>query len=185
MSVFELVGEILKVFFDLIPRFMARPTCNYILVVDRFLFGPMTIRWRPVLYVPVLDYLEYWPLTEQSVNSEMQSLETACGESITVDVGFSYKIADHLLLRQELGDEYVTRLSMIVRGSVREVVNGHTFSHLCESGWGTRLHDCLEEEIAEQFASYGVDLTYLTFEDLARSANVRHFGMNLAAPAEG
>ena len=184
MSIFDLAGEMLKVFFDLIPRFMSRPTCNYVLVVDRFLFGPQIIRWRPVLYVPILDYLEYWPLTEQSVNSEMQSLETADGESVTVDVGFSYKIRDHIELRQALGDEYVTRLSMIVRGEVRELINGHNWTSLCDASWDSNIHLRFEEDIAEQFEEYGVELTYLTLEDLTRTANVRHFGMNLSQPVE-
>ena len=184
MQIFDILGEIVRIFFDMVPRFCGRPPNNHVLVVDTFLFGSRIIRCRPVLHVPILDHAELWPTTEQSVNSEMQSLETADGESVTVDVGFSYKIRDHILLRQELGDEYVTRLSMIVRGEVRELINGHNWSSLCDASWDSKIHHRFEEDIAGQFDEYGVDLTYLTIEDLTKTANVRHFGMNLFQPVE-
>ena len=185
MSIFELFGDLVRIFTDLVPRFSSKPRTNEVLVVDRFIFGPEIIRSRPVIYVPILDIVEYWTTAEVSVNAEQQSLETACGQSVTVDVGFSFKIIDHILVRQELSDDYLLRVTMIVRGLVKELVCGHTFNHLCEMGSDSPPMTELFNDINNQLDSYGMELCYLCFEDLSISANIRHFGISFVAPLEG
>lgn len=178
-SFLDILGQFVRIFVDMIPRFAARPASTDRLIVDAFLFGPQIALPRPVLYAPIFDTVEYWPITEESVNTEMQSLTTADDIEITTDTGFSYRIIDPLAVRQNLHDAYGVRAVMIVRGAVRDMVNGHTYRHIINSGVGSRLHQMVEEEVGYALEVYGMELTYFCIEDFTRTKSLRHFGVSL------
>lgn len=177
MSFLDILGQFIRIFVDMIPRFASRSPSTDVMVVDSFLIGPHVAKSRPVIYVPILDTVEYWPVTEESVNTDVQSATTGDGVELTIDTGFSYRIIDPLATREWLHESYCTRATMIVRGVVRDTCAGHNFSHLVASMPGSRLHTHICSEISEQLHEYGIELTYFAIEDLARTSNLRHFGI--------
>lgn len=183
MSLFEILGEAFKVLLDLVPRFAQRPASTEYMVVDGWLVGAAVYE-RPVLFVPVLDRVEYYPRTEMPVNSDVQSITSADGESVSVEVGFTFRIYDVLLCREMLGQSYTEKAAMTVRACVRDVVSGHTFYHLASSDIDSRLHVDTEGEINEMFSDYGMVLDFLCIEEVTTTRNFRHYGLSIQAVTE-
>ena len=179
MNLLEILGQFIGIFVELIPRFARRPTSTEWLVVDSFLFGVSAAKSRPVLYVPVFDTVEYWPRNEEPVNTEMQSLTTSAGESVTVDTGFSYVISDPLRARSSLADNYVTKAVMVVRGGVRRLVGSHSFEELSEMNDTSEAIVNARASINKSLDHCGLTLTYFCIEDLCLTRNIRHFGVSV------
>ena len=179
MNLLEILGQFLGIFVELIPRFARRPDSTEWLVVDAFLRGPMICRNRPVLYVPVFDSVEYWPRNEEPVNTEMQSLTTSEGESVTVDTGFSYRISDPLKTRSMVAENYVIKAVMITRGEVRELVGRNYFEELSCVSTDSEEMVHTKGNIDSLLKEYGLSLTYFCIEDCCLTRNLRHFGVSV------
>ena len=177
---FDIVGQFLQIFVNMIPRFATRAPETDWMLVDSFLIGPHLAGSRPVAYMPIFDSVEYWPKTEENINTETQSLTTADGATVTIDTGFAYIIDDPLLLRSTLSDGYPTRAAMIVRGRVRELVCSHNFVQLNESHVQGKLLNSLEDDCQAMLEKYGLSLTYFCIEDFCPTRNIRHFGVTLS-----
>lgn len=179
MNLLEILGQFIGIFVELIPRFARRPSSTEWLVIDSFLFGVSVAKSRPVLHVPVLDTVEYWPKSEEPVNTEMQSLTTSEGESVTVDSGFSYVIADPLKARSILAENYVTKAVMVTRGSIRDHVCSYSFEELSAMDENSDAIQIVRESINKGLSEYGLKLTYFCIEDLCMTKNIRHFGITV------
>lgn len=177
---FDIVGQFLQIFVNMIPRFATRAPATDWMLVDSFLIGPHLASSRPVIYMPIFDSVEYWPRTEENINTETQSLATADGTVVTIDTGFAYLIEDPLLVRSSLGDGYSTRAAMIVRGRVRELVCAHNFSHLSESHESGELIKSMEADCQSMLEQFGLSMTYFCIEDLCPTRSIRHFGVTLS-----
>lgn len=180
MNLLEILGQFLGIFVELIPRFARRPDSTEWLVVDAFLKGPMICKNRPVLYVPVFDSVEYWPRNEEPVNTEMQSLTTSEGESVTVDTGFSYRITDPLKARRLVAENYVTKAVMITRGEVRDLVGRNSFEDLSFVSTDSEEMIQTKENIDRLLNEFGLSLTYFCIEDCCITRNLRHFGVQVS-----
>lgn len=180
MNLLEILGQFLGIFVELIPRFARRPDSTEWLIVDAFIKGPMICRSRPVLYVPVFDSVEYWPRNEEPVNTEMQSLTTSEGESVTVDTGFSYRITDPLKTRRLVAENYVTKAVMITRGEVRDLVGRNSFEDLSFVSEDSEEMIQTKANIDSLLNEFGLSLTYFCIEDCCITRNLRHFGVQVS-----
>lgn len=180
MNLLEILGQFLGIFVELIPRFARRPDSTEWLIVDAFIKGPMICRSRPVLYVPVFDSVEYWPRNEEPVNTEMQSLTTSEGESVTVDTGFSYRITDPLKTRRLVAENYVTKAVMITRGEVRELIGRNSFEDLSFVSEDSEEMIQTKANIDSLLNEFGLSLTYFCIEDCCITRNLRHFGVQVS-----
>lgn len=180
MSLLDILGQFIGIFVELIPRFARRADATETMIVDSFIFGVSIANSRPVLYIPVLDSVEYWPKNEEPVNTEMQSITTSDGHEITIDTGFSYRITDPIKAREMVAENYVTKAVMIVRGAVRDSISCNDLPDLLEMDQDSALVSQIEESINGSLKEYGMTLTYFCIEDLAKTRNLRHFGVNLS-----
>lgn len=160
MSIFELLSNFLEPFLELIPRLARRPAGNEWMVVDS-IFGVREGN-LPVLYVPSLTHIEYFPSCSLPIDCGLQRATTADNMPVAINATAVVRITDPVLCRSEVGGSYEEAASMAIRHVVCEMVMGHNFSHvteLCMDGSG-------EEEMAVALEEIGIELAAFRIEDL-------------------
>lgn len=174
MGLADLIAHFLQFFVDLIPVPAARPWSNIHCVVDAYFFGVHKVS-RPFIYLPILDTVCYIPKHEQTLATEVQTITTADGLTISVESEFTYKISDPMLLREMAGEEdYLSRLTMMVRGEVETLYREHNFSHVLAMG-----NDSLIDSLSWKLEEYGIEVIDIATQDRSASMAIRHYGITL------
>ena len=171
MNLLDVLGQVLQIFVEIIPRFARRPMSTEYLVLDSMCFG-VSIGKRPVLYIPILDQVEYWPRVENPIDPDIQTITTPTGGTVTVRTGFSYTVINPILTRQCWGDEYEARIAMVCR---------------CKVEWWYSSHDVVQDalerdftisrEIKSDLKYYGVELNWFCVEEQSKTPASRIYGI--------
>ena len=171
MSLSELISGVLQPVLDLVPRFATRPLANELGVVDRW-FSGVSLFKSPLMYVPVLTGVEYWPKCEVPVDTGLQTLTTACGKTVGVNATTIVKVIDPVLLRTYASfDDWETWASMRIRGIVQEVVTAHNWDQSVQSA-----AVFVEEDAYHQLLSCGIDVLAVVLEDACQVIPLRLLG---------
>lgn len=175
MGLFDLIASVIQIFTDLIPRLSTRPKVNEYQVVDHCIFGVFISR-RSWLYIPLLDHVEYYPRVDVPVDSDIQTLLTSDGHTITVNAAFTFRITDPLLVRDKWGEDYYgANVAMVVRGAIEETYSRNTWDEVLEMS-----HESIIHPIRKELELCGVELTYFCMEDRSNTRSIRHYGVNIA-----
>ncbi len=175
MGLLDIFASVLQIFTDLIPRLSTRPKANEYQVVDHFIFGVFVTR-KSVLHVPLLDHIEYYPNVDIPVDSDIQTLLTSDGHTITVNAAFTFRIVDPLLLRKRWGEDYYgANVAMITRGAVEEAYSRNTWDDILEMS-----HESIINPVRAELEKSGIELTYFCLEDRSNTKSIRHYGVNIA-----
>ena len=171
MSLSELISGILQPVFDLLPRVATRPAANEYGVVDRW-WGGVKVFTSPLLYVPVLTHVEYWPKCQVPVDQGLQTLTTACGKTVGVNATTIVKITDPVVLRVYASiDDWEVWASMKIRGIVQEVVTAHN--------WGQSIDtaaDFIEIDAYSDLLECGLEVQQVVLEDSCEVLPLRLLG---------
>ena len=168
MTFAELLSSLLQPILDLIPRIAPRPKTTEWCLVDRWL-GCVKMTDNPVVFIPTVTHVEYYPLLAHPIDVGLQSLTTADGISVCVNATVIILINDPCLLRSVVDyDSWEELVSMRVRWIVTNVVTGHNWSMTRDTG-----DDICFEEVEEDLLEIGIDLKRLVFEDLTVARPIR------------
>lgn len=170
MNLLDVIGELLRIFVDLIPRVSPRPKSTEWLVVDAFGLPPHAAWSRPVIIWPIFDHVEYWPRTEHPIDLSIQSLTTDDGVSVTVNPEAGFRIKDPLVTRPLWGDDYVHLTTMVVRGAVVEAYSSYTWEEARKLP-----HDKIAEAAIDELDYHGVELSRFCVEEQSAAIPLRHF----------
>ena len=178
MNLLDLLAEFLRIFVDLIPRFEQRAWSTHWMVVDSFLIGPHIACRRPVLVWPIMDGVQYWPNTEQTVDLDAQTVTTSDEVTLTVNTQLTYLITDPLAARAAWGDEEAVaeRIGAVVRNAVEYVHSGANWEDI-RIGMD---HDWVIDEVRDYLSDRGVKIPEMGFciEERAKTRTLRIFGVN-------
>lgn len=167
----DLLASFLKPLLNLLPRIYMRPASNECCVVDAWWRKPYLHR-GPILFIPALTHVEYLTAAQVPVDTCLQSLTSADGKSVSVNVTAIVKISDPLLLRESVELEDWTDLaSQKVRAVVNEVVTGHNWGDVIERG-----SDLIFDDSAIDLEEIGIDLLQIVLEDSVVSLPIRLLG---------
>jgi len=160
MNLFELLSNFLEPFLELVPRLARRPAANEWMVID----SPFGVRLGtlPILYVPFITHIEYFPKHSLPIDCGLQRATTADSSPVAVNATAMVSISDAILCRERVGEEYEEAAAMAIRSVVCEVVMGHNFSHVTEL-W---LDGEGELEIDHLLAELGMELDVFRVEDM-------------------
>ena len=176
----DLIAGLLQPFADLLPRVSHRPSSIEWCVVDSWLQGPYSTR-KPVVYLPAITPIEYYPNVPFPIDLEVQTLRTADDIEITVNASVMVYIDSPLLMREAIGyDEYVSNIGMECRSVIQEFISGHNFRHGLESFGSLEL--AVGDALLE-LTNNGVYLQRLCIEDAARTQAFRLYGLSLSEPS--
>ncbi len=160
MSIFELLSNFLEPFLELIPRLAKRPAANEWMVVDS-IFG-VRRGTLPVIYVPSLTHIDYFPRHSLPIDCGLQRATTADGVPIAINATAVIRISDPVLCREVVGDSYEEAASMAIRHVVCSMAMEHNLTHVAEL-W---IDGAGEDEMAESTEDFGVELVVFRVEDL-------------------
>lgn len=166
----ELLTSVFRPLFDLVPRLSRRPATTEWCVVDSWLRSPR-IATGPVLFCPTLTHVEYYPLTPFPVDLEVQTLQYASGDEVTVNAAVMIAIVDPLVLREALGEDYLSCISMAARSVIQSAVSETD----CISSDPDSLHRDISSDLSH-LSNNGVVLERLCIEDAAKTSSLRLYG---------
>lgn len=172
MSLLDVIAQFIQIFVDLLPRFTHRPDANEWLVVDSMFFGPHLAKSRPVLFVPIMDVVEYWPRVPVPVDCDIQTVVTADGCTLTINAQFAYLINEPLSVRDQWGDHTDFMVPMIVRRAVEEVHRARTMEEIKSMG-----HAVVSDAAANELWAAGIEIAGFCIEDRAPTLAIRHYGI--------
>jgi hypothetical protein len=160
MSLFELLSNFLEPFLELFPRVARRPAANEWMVID----SPWGVRIGslPILYIPTLSHVEYYPKHALPIDCGLQRVTTADGKKVAINATALIEIVDPVVLRLAVGGEHEEASAMSIRHAVCETAMGHNLSHLIamwQEGEGF-------DDVSEYLYSIGIELSVVKVEDL-------------------
>lgn len=169
MTLAEIIADLIGSVADLVPRITPRPLANEWLVIDSP-FGVRVTRW-PAVTVPAIAAAERYPACSVPVDPGPQTVTTADGHPVTVNVTFAVRIEDPVLLRETWSHEdWTSGIAIMVRRAVADAASGHNLTHLLDSH-RFLIHESLDHEL-----SYcGVRLESLVFDDFVKVRCYRLF----------
>ena len=71
-------------------------------------------------------------------------------------------------------EDYLSRLTMMVRGEVESLYREHNFSHVLEMG-----NDALIENLSWKLEEYGIEVVDIATQDRSISRALRHYGVSI------
>ena len=161
MSLLDLLAAFLEPIFDLIPRIARRPASNEWMIVDGWIRG-VRIRYRPFLHFPIVTYVAYFPSCEIPIDCGIQRVTTADGKSIVINATCRVIIADAILARDKVDEEYEEAASMIARSHLCDLASSHDFDDLVKL---VQESVCISD-ISDDLAEMGLELIAFKVEDL-------------------
>ena len=103
MSIFDILGEWIQPYLDLLPTVARRPASNEWMVVDG-LFGVKESRWAR-LHIPAITHVEYFPSHEVPIDIGVQKLMDGACRPVLINCTARVCIADAVLCRESVGAE--------------------------------------------------------------------------------
>ena len=163
MSLLDLFATFLQPIFDLVPRVARRPASNEWMIVDGLIRG-VRIGYRPLLHCPAVCHVVYFPSCEIPIDCGIQRVTTADGCSIVINATCRIIIADPILARDKVDEQYEEAAAMIARSHICDLASGHNFSHVIELVQESVCTEAISDDLAEM----GMELIAFKVEDLQR-----------------
>lgn len=168
MSLSELVSSVAQPLLDLLPRISHRPASNEWGVYDCWFRGQGTFR-GPYLHIPAITHIEYWAACEVPIDCGLQTLTTADGKNVAINVTAILKPSNPIELRKHCDlERWEEWAAMQIRGEVCDVVTGHNWEHLQDSS-----QELIETGVWSDFSEAGCWLQVLNVEDLTECFPLR------------
>ena len=168
MSLSEIVSSVVQPLADLVPRLSRRPATNEIGVSDSWLFGVKEFEC-PLLYLPVMTQVEYYPKANHPIDTGLQSLTSADNLSVAVNATVIVKVIDAILLRSKVDHEdWESYAAQLVRACVQDVVCGSNWSQILSDGSEFVLEDAYDALYAS-----GVEVCTVVLEDATQAIPIR------------
>lgn len=159
----------------MLPRLSERALSNQYTVVDSWILGTHLAWSRPIIHIPSVDHIEFWPNHDHPLDPAVQILTTADDYRVAVNPALSVRIYDPLLLRNEWGStDWEVNLCMRVRSKIAELYQSHKWSDIPALS-DKDMMDALNEEISE----WGVEVVRYCTEDRAETDVTRHYGFEI------